>query len=282
MKFKIALAQINSILGEPKKNIEKHLEFIERSIKNNAKVVVFPELSITGYLLKDLTYEVAMNKDDNFFKPLKEASRNIDIIIGFTEKSEDKVIYNSSMYLSKGEILSVYRKMFPPTHGMFDELRYFGKGKTLEVFQTDYGKVAVIICRDFFHPSILTVAYANGVDFLFAISNMPLRGLKGEKPQIQETVETASSVYTNFFGFFVTYVNRVGFDDGLGFYGGSFIQSPLGKKISSNKLFEEDLVIGEVDTEDIYKKRTIFPLAREEDFYAILKNMKTAIGGEND
>jgi len=71
--------------------------------------------------------------------------------------------------------------------------RFFGKGKTLEVFQTDYGKVAVVICRDFFHPSILTVAYAKGVDFLFAISNMPLRGLKGEKPQIQETVETASS-----------------------------------------------------------------------------------------
>jgi len=89
-------------------------------------------------------------------------------------------------------------------------------------------------------------------------------------------------VYTNFFGFFVTYVNRVGFDDGLGFYGGSFIQSPLGTKITSNKLFEEDLVIGEVDTEDIYKKRTIFPLIKEEDFYAILINMNDVFGGEDD
>ena len=282
MKIKIALSQTNPVLGEPKKNLEKHLEFIEKSMKNRAKVIVFPELSITGYLLKDFTYEVAMSKNDVFFNPLKEASKNMDIIIGFAEKGEDKVIYNSSMYLSKGEILSVYRKMFPPTHGMFDELRFFGKGKTLEVFQTDYGKVAVVICRDFFHPSILTVAYAKGVDFLFAISNMPLRGLKGEKPQIQETVETASSVYTNFFGFFVTYVNRVGFDDGLGFYGGSFIQSPLGTKIASHKLFEEDLVIGEVDTEDIYKKRTIFPLIKEEDFYAILKNMNDIFGGEDD
>jgi predicted amidohydrolase len=111
---------------------------------------------------------------------------------------------------------------------------------------------------------------------------MPLRGLKGEKPQIQETVETASSTYTNFFGFFVVYVNRVGFDDGLGFYGGSFIHSPTGRKIVSAELFEETIVTGTVDTDDIYKKRISFPLIKEEDRLLFVKNVNRVVGGLDD
>lgn len=282
MKFKISLAQINPELGNLEKNLVKHLEFTEKAILEGAKVIAFPELSISGYLLRDLTYDVALEANSQFFKPLIEKSKDIDIVLGFVEKGEDKLIYNSSMYLSRGEILSVYRKMYPPTHGMFEELRFFGRGNSFKSFKTDYGKVSVIICRDFFHPTLLSLAYFDNVDFVFAISNMPLRGLKGERPQIQETVENASFVYTNFFNFFVVYVNRVGFDDGLGFYGGSFIQSPTGKKLAEAKLFEEEIITVSVDTEDIYKKRTSFPLLREEDKMTTLKNLKSVLGGLDD
>ncbi|MCI4462854.1 MAG: hypothetical protein JHC30_01630 [Caldisericum sp.] len=282
MRFKISLAQINPFLGDLEKNLVKHLEFTEKAIVEGSKVVVFPELSLTGYTLRDLTHEVALEADSDFFKPLKEISKNIDIVLGFVEKGEDKITYNSSMYLSKGEIKLVYRKMYPPTHGMFEELRFFGRGNSYKSLATDYGKVSVIICRDFFHPTLLSLAYLDNVDFVFAISNMPLRGLKGEKPQIQETVETASSTYTNFFGFFVVYVNRVGFDDGLGFYGGSFIQSPIGKKIVSAELFEETIVTGTVDTDDIYKKRISFPLIKEEDRLLFVKNVNRVVGGLDD
>ncbi|MGC9099806.1 MAG: nitrilase-related carbon-nitrogen hydrolase [Caldisericum sp.] len=282
MKFKISLAQINPTLGNLEKNLSKHLEFTEKAILEDAKVVVFPELSISGYVLRDLTYDVSLPVNSDFFKPLKEISKNIDIILGFVEKGEDKIIYNSAMYLSKGEIKLVYRKMFPPTHGMFEELRFFGKGTSYKSIKTDYGKLSVVICRDFFHPTLLSLAYLDNVDFVFAISNMPLRGLKGEKPQIQETVENASSLYTNFFGFFVVYVNRVGFDDGLGFYGGSFIQSPTGKKVIALRLFEEELLTGEIDTDDIYKKRTSFPLIKEEDKLTFEENLRRLIGGRND
>ncbi|BAL81053.1 nitrilase-related carbon-nitrogen hydrolase [Caldisericum exile] len=282
MKFKISLAQINPTLGNLEKNLVKHLEFAEKAILEGARVIVFPELSITGYLLRDLTYEVALPSNSDFFKPIKEMSKNIDIVLGFAEKGEDKIIYNSALYLSKGEIKLLYRKMFPPTHGMFEELRFFGRGETYKSIKTDYGKISVIICRDFFHPPLLSLAYFDNVDFVFAISNMPLRGLKGEKPQIQETVENASSVYTNFFSFFIVYVNRVGFDDGLGFYGGSFVQSPTGKKIVRAGLFEEEIVTGTVDTEDIYKKRTSFPLIKEENKQVFEENLRKIIGGSDD
>jgi len=282
MRFKISLAQINPILGDIEKNLVKHIEFTEKAIVEGSKVVVFPELSLTGYTLRDLTYEVALEADSDFFKPLKEISKNIDIILGFVEKGEDKITYNSSMYLSNGEIKLVYRKMFPPTHGLFEEMRFFGKGNSYKSLVTDYGKVAVIICRDFFHPTLLSLAYLDNVDFVFAISNMPLRGTKGERPHIQETVENTSNVYTNLFGFFIIYVNRVGFEDGLGFFGGSFIQSPTGKYIAKAELFNESLVTGEVNTEDIYRKRVSFPLLREEEKEVLLRNLEKLIGGDND
>jgi len=281
MKLKISLAQINPKLGSLEENLSKHIEFVNRAIEEHSNVVVFPELSITGYLLRDLASEVALESSSNFFKPLKDLSKEIDIIIGFAERGEDKLTYNSSMYLSNGEIKSIYRKMYPPTHGMFEELRFFGRGNKFKSFYTNYGKVSVVICRDFFHPTLISLAYADNVDFVFAISNMPLRGLKGEMPQIQQTVETASSIYTNFFGFFVVYVNRVGFEDGLGFYGGSFIQTPMGKKIATAPLFEESLTIGEIDTEEIYKKRTAFPLLREENFLVTLSNLKDILEENN-
>ncbi|MGC9125551.1 MAG: nitrilase-related carbon-nitrogen hydrolase, partial [Caldisericaceae bacterium] len=196
-----------------------------------------------------------------------------DIVFGFVERGEDANIYNSAMYLSKGEVVHVHRKIYLPTHGMFEELRFMNRGSEVKTFGTRFGKATMLICRDFFHPSLLFLASAQASDFVIVPSNMPLRGLNGEKPGIQVTVENASSTYSNFFSTFVVYVNRVGFDDGLGFYGGSFIQSPSGEKVCSADILEEQIVFGTIDSEDVYRKRQSFPLAREEDLNIVSKNL---------
>jgi len=273
MKVKFALAQINPVLGDIAKNREKHLEFIERAIKEKAKAIVFPELSLTGYSLLDLSMEVALSPNDSFFTEFFELSKYIDIAFGFVEKCKDKVIYNSAMYLSQGRIKQLYRKIYLPTHGMFQELRFFGRGKNVYVFDTDFGKVSMLICRDFFHPSLLFLSYAGGADFVFALSNMPLRGLSGDKPAIEETVEEAADTYTNFLSMFVVFVNRVGFEDGLGFYGGSFVESPLLVRYGFAGILNEKLTFAEVDTDDVYKKRQSFPLLREEDLSLVKQNL---------
>lgn len=282
MKLKISLAQINPILGDVEKNIEKHMAFVEQAVSEGSKVVVFPELSITGYRLKDLTERVALEKDDAILKPLIESSKFVDIVFGFVERGEDSITYNSAIYASSGRICEVYRKIYPPTHGMFEELRFMGRGEKVSVFRTSYGRVSMLICRDMFHPSLLFLSYAGGADFVFAISNMPLRGLKGKNPAIQDVVENAALTYTNFFGNFLVYVNRVGFDDGLGFYGGSFVMSPFGAKKINAPLFEEVLETGEVDTEDIFKKRQVFPLSREEDLRIVYDNLKRIVEDKDD
>lgn len=281
MKVKISLAQINPVLGDINRNLEKHLEFIDNAIKDKSHLIVFPELSMTGYRLKDLTERVALDIKDHFFNPLLEKSKKIDIAFGFVERGLDKNTYNSAAYLSSGKVINVYRKIYPPNHGMFEELRFMGRGDRVDVFDTKIGKVSMLICRDFFHPSLAFLSYSGNADFLIAISNMPLRGLKGEKPAIQDIVDNAAITYTNFFGYFVIYVNRVGFDDGLGFYGGSFVMSPFGVKGPKANLLEEVLVSGEIDSEDIFKKRQIFPISREEDLRIVYDNIKRILEEKN-
>jgi predicted amidohydrolase len=274
MQYNFALAQINPTLGNIKENLNKHMLFIDEALKNKADLIVFPELSLSGYYLKDRSMEIALEKDDKFLSPLKKASKQIDIVFGFVERGADKNIYNSALYLSGGTIVHIHRKIYLPTHGIFEELRFMNRGSEVKAFDTRFGKVTLLICRDFFHPSLLFLAYAQNSDFVIVPSNMPLRGLKGEKPEIQSTVEKAADTYTNFFGNFVVYVNRVGFDDGLGFYGGSFIESPSGEKTGYAGILEERITFGNVDTEDIYRKRQSFPLLREEDLNIVYKNLR--------
>jgi predicted amidohydrolase len=283
MIVKFALAQINPVLGDIYRNKEKHLRFIEKAINQKSDVVIFPELSLTGYSLLDLSMEVALKPDDSFFSPFLKLSNHIDISFGFVEKSNDKVIYNSAMYLSRGDIKHVYRKIYLPTHGMFQELRFFGRGRTVKAFDTKFGRVSLLICRDFFHPSLLFLSYADKSDFVIAMSNMPLRGVSGKEPAIQSMVEKAADTYAGFFGMFVVFVNRVGFEDGMGFYGGSFVESPTLERAGFAGILRETMTFTKVDTEDIYKRRQGFPLLREEDFDLVHKNLDRIIeGGNND
>ncbi len=281
MQFKTALAQINPVLGEVKKNREIHLKFIEDAIKEKAELIVFPELSITGYYLRDLAMEVALPSFSNFFEPIFRKSKEIDIVLGFVEKGRDSNIYNSAMYISDGSPKMVYRKIYLPTHGMFEEQRFMARGDRVEAFDTKFGKVALLICRDLFHPSLVLLTFAAGADIVIVPSNMPIRGLDGEKSAIERTVENAVAIYTNFFGNFVIYVNRVGFDDGLGFFGGSFIGTPTGNKLGYAGTFEECLTSSIIDTEEIFKKRQLFPLAREEDLNIVANNFKRIMEEKN-
>jgi predicted amidohydrolase len=281
LKYKIALAQINPVLGDIEKNLLKHEEFIEKAIKEKADLIVFPELSLTGYKLGDLTMEVALPSNSKFFKPLLDLGKYIDISFGFIEKGPDKNCYNSAMYISDEKVKAVYQKLYPPTHGMFDELRFVARGKEIKTFDTKLGRVSMLICRDIFHPSLVFLAYASNADIMLALSNMPLRGLKGEKPGIQETVEKSIDTYTNFFGMFIVYVNRVGFDDGLGFFGGSFVGTPFGKKLAHAGLFDEALTFAQIDSEEVFEKRQSFPLLREEDMNIVKLNLDKILEGPN-
>jgi predicted amidohydrolase len=278
--MRVSLAQINSKLGDIKENIKIHKYYIEKGIESKSNLIIFPELSISGYYLLDGTLEVSLKKE-NILEIFKEESKKIDISIGFPELGDDKITYISQIYLSKGEILNVYRKIYPPNHGMFEDLKFFGRGKRVKAFETNYGKFGVLICRDFFHPSLPLLYYFQNIDLLILVSAIPVRGsYREEGLGIYESTEKLLSIYSQRFHFYVVFVNRVGFEDGIPFMGGSMAFDSSGRKILSLPLIKESFETIEIDFENI--KRDIFnlPLKREEDLNLILDNLKEIENGE--
>lgn len=275
MTYTVALAQVNPACGDLEYNVKMHIDQAERALEAGADLIVFPELSLTGYMLKDQTLDVMRPTDCPEFAGLHEFSRHIAICAGFVEEGEDGIPYNSAFFMDAGEVRHVHRKMYLPTHGMFEELKFLGRGRELSVFDTRFGRTGIVICRDLFHPLEVSTMAALGVELLLAPSAMPARGFGGEELGIEQTVGLALGSASTFLGMFVVYVNRVGFDDGLGFYGGSALSDPVGGITVSAPRFEAVQLLGTVDTSHIARQRYQLPIHREEDLEIVRHALET-------
>jgi predicted amidohydrolase len=275
--IKLAVAQIDTVLGELDTNLEKHLTQIDEAVQAKADLVVFPELSLTGYALQDLTSAVARpaSAEDPMFKPLLEASRNVDVLVGFVELESRNRFYNSAAYLSKGEILHVHQKIYLPTYGLFDESRFFAWGDTVRAFNTPLGRLGVLICEDFWHASPPYLLWLDGADILLFMSASPGRGLDTDEAlESARWVEHVAQAYASLFTTFVTNVGRVGFEDGLGFWGGSVVFDPHGELVARGPYHEESLFVAELDLQQLHRARTRLPLLRDERTDLVQRELK--------
>lgn len=258
-KFKIALAQINPALGDVEKNIKKHIDFINKALKKKADLVIFPELSLTGYSLKDLNAELAVNPfTSEILRPLCEKSKKIDIICGGVEEDDNYGLFNSAFYISGGKVLFTHRKVYPPDYGMFEEIRYFSKGKSAEIFKTQFGKLGVLVCEDLWHMSLPLIQALNGAKIIIAIAASPTRLELNTKSKTLKNYQINSEhhrSYSRLLSLYTVFCNRVGFEDGVNFWGGSEVVDPFGNVSALGRFFDEDLVIAEIDYNKIRRAR---------------------------
>ena len=168
MKINLALTQIATKLGNVQANLEKHLDYIKQAAAQKADLIVFPELSLTGYVLQDLVSTVSHKPtdDDPVFKPLLEASHNLDMVVGFVDEDARHRFYIASAYLSAGRVVHVHHKVYLPTYGMFDEGRFFAHGDSIRAFDTRIGRMGMLICEDFCHASPPYLMWLDGADVL--------------------------------------------------------------------------------------------------------------------
>ena len=180
MHLTIALAQINTRLGVPEANLEKHLVMVKDAQASGADLMLFPELSLTGYILQDLASAVAHQPttSDPIFKPLLQASQNLDIVVGFVEEDHRHRFYIASAYLSQNRVVHVHHKVYLPTYGLFDEGRFFAWGDTVRAFDTRFGRAGMLICEDFWHASPPYLLWVDGADLFLFTSASPGRGLR--------------------------------------------------------------------------------------------------------
>ena len=267
MKLMMGLAQINTRLGDVQANLEKHLTLVQEALAAGADLLIFPELSLTGYVLQDLATSVAHRpvEEDPIFKPLLEASRSLDLVVGFVDEDQRHRFFIASAYLSGGKALHVHHKVYLPTYGLFDEGRFFAWGDSVQAFDTRFGRVGLLICEDFWHASPPYLLWLDGADLMIYSSASPGRGLRAE-PQLESArwVEHINRAYASLFTDYIVHVNRVGYEDGLNFWGGSTVFDPNGELLAKGPYHQEALKMAEIDLNQLHRTRALLPLLRDE------------------
>ena len=258
-KIKIALAQMGCKREDKAENLTKIEKTVIKAKKQAADLVIFPELSLTGYVVRDQIYELAETIPGPSTKVIENIAKKTKahIIFGMPElsKKTQATIYNTAVLVGPESFIGKYRKMYLPTHSVFEEKRYFRPGHQAAVFDTELGKIGLIICYDIFFPEISRLTRLKGAQLIVCISASPsIRRTFFETLTVARAMENTA---------FLAYVNLVGIEDGLQFWGGSRLVGPNGKILVQAKYDDEDLVMCDVDYADIRPVETFVPTLKD-------------------
>ncbi|MGB5162913.1 MAG: nitrilase-related carbon-nitrogen hydrolase [Thermoanaerobaculia bacterium] len=264
-KLTVGLAQIDCTLGAVEGNLQKHLSWIEKAREQGVELLLFPELSITGYRLLHLTSRVSCRIDESeTIRQLADASGEMAVVVGLVEEGGQGVLYNSAVMLRAGQIVHVHRKLYLPTYGIFQEGRFFGPGQRLDLAPIAGEKLGLLICEDLWHPQLAQRLAAGGGKVLGVLSAGPGRVGSGETLESQEIWEciTRSTAVVN--TSWLLYCNRVGWEEGSFYAGGSHIVRPGGQILCRAANFQEDLLVATLDLREVDRLRWRLPLLRAE------------------
>jgi predicted amidohydrolase len=267
VEYRIALAQYAPRLAEVDANLELASGWLQRAAAEGAQLVAFPELALTGYLLSDLVPEVAMHASDPRLLALSRGAPDVLVAIGFVEETDDHRYCNSAALLRDGTLIGVHRKVYLPTYGLFDEGRFTRHGDQIRTHPVGepLGRIGLSICEDFWHPSLPMLQAQDGASLLLNLAAGPARapgsaaGLAAIAGwhKMQDTYALLGTVG-------VAFCNRVGNEEGLSFWGGSRLLAADGSTIAEGPLYEEALVIGSLETDDLRMQRYSLPLLADE------------------
>jgi predicted amidohydrolase len=258
-KITIALAQISSKRENKKENLQKIEELTIKAKEQAADLVIFPELSLTGYVVRDQIYELAETIPGPATKKIEGIARKtgMHVIFGMPELSEktEATIFNTAVFIGPKGFIGKYRKMYLPTHSVFEEKRYFRPGYQTAAFNTALGNIGLCICYDLFFPEVCRLTRLKGAQLIVCISASP-----SVRRSYFEILTAARALENTAF---LAYVNLVGVEEGLQFWGGSRLVSPIGDVLAKAKYDEEDFVACEVDYNDIRPAETFIPTLRD-------------------
>ncbi|MBN3040231.1 MAG: NAD+ synthase [Candidatus Omnitrophica bacterium] len=261
--IRVALAQINPVVGDIKSNAFKIIDFIERARKRGVDILAFPESSLPGYPPEDLLYKpyfIAENK--RFLEIIRKKCEGISVLIGFVDKDKNR-IYNACAFIQNKIIKNIYHKISLPNYGVFDERRYFTPGDSLSIFELGQYRFALTICEDIWEKGVLSGLRDKKLDFLINISASPFHL---DKISLRRKVLANAGAQAKCFVF---YCNLVGGQDELVFDGTSKIVSNKGHVVASARRFEEDLFVFDFEKNKKYPSKKIIIKSQEEAFSAL-------------
>ncbi len=264
-RIQIAVGQVSPVLGNFQANLERHVQYFEAAKANGADVIIFPELGLTGYQVQDSALDLARPIHHPDIQMLIRRSAEMDIVFSFIEETKEHLFYISAVYAGDGEIKHVHRKVFLPTYGMFDDKRYFAAGRSFSAFDAKPGRIGLMICEDAWHTPSPYLLALGGANILIVTAAGPARSVTdtdyfGSQKFWRQLID----MYAKLHGSFVVFVNRVGIEDGVSFFGGSAIVAPDGQWLLEAPIGEEGIFTGTIDMRVIRRARFMTPLLRDE------------------
>jgi NAD+ synthase (glutamine-hydrolysing) len=261
--LRIALAQIDTTVGDLQGNAARIIEWTARARSLGADLVAFPELALTGYPPEDLVLRRAFVSDNlAALDRIAAATRGIASVVGFADMDED--VYNAAAVIHDGRIAGRYHKQFLPTYGVFDEDRYFQRGSESPVFVIAGVEVGVNICEDIWYPDGPSREQAQaGAEVIVNINGSPYQRGKGQFRETMLSTRASDDVVA------VCYVNAVGGQDELVFDGHSLIFDERGRLLARGAQFREELLVCDIDVEGIVQRRLHDPRHRKEHLDAL-------------
>jgi predicted amidohydrolase len=258
-KIKLALAQITSKRENKSENLLKIEKLTLKAKQQEADLIIFPEMSLTGYVLLDQVYELAETIPGPATEKIEALAKKtgMHIVFGMPELSEktQATVFNTAVFVGPQGLIGKYRKMYLPTHSVFEEKRYFRPGYETAAFQTELGNIGLTICYDVFFPEVYRLTRLNGAQLIICISASP-----AVRRSYFEILTAARALENTAF---LAYVNLAGVEDGLQFWGGSRLVGPTGDVLAKAKYDEEDFIVCEVDFGDLRTAETFIPTLRD-------------------
>jgi predicted amidohydrolase len=279
--LRVALVQLAPRLGLVEENLERHLAELARAREGGADLVVFPELGLTGYLLQDLNADVAMRLDDPRVEQLVAATSGLSAVVSFVEESDDHRLFISAVLMEDGDIRHVHRKVFLPNYGLFDERRFFAPGSLLRATSSRLGlSLGICVCEDFWHLATPQLLALDGAQILINVSSSPGRDVAAVNDGGLGTASswrTINRTYAQLTTSFVIFVNRVGVDESISFWGGSEVIGPDGSTVFGAPLHDEGLFLVDLDRAALRRERIALPLLRDERPEVVLRQLERIV-----
>jgi len=285
MDCRVVLAQTNPALGDVRRNLADHERRIAAAAESGADLVVFPELSLTGYFLKDQSAEVALTLDAPEIERLARLSERVSVAVGFVERAPDGRLYNALAFLEDGRVLGVHRKVHLVGYGMFEEVRDLAPGEAFDPIESKHGRFGLLLCEDAWHMGGPYLHFVAHVDAIVVASAGPARGAEAPGPgfasgRAWETLLAATATMTQSW---VLYANRVGFEDGIAFGGGSSVHDPFGARVAQLEGLDAGELTARIDTRTLHRARVQTPLRRDEKPWLLLRELhRRELGADPD
>lgn len=273
-KLNVAIAQIDCVLGNVQANTRKHLAFIEEAKGAGVELLLFPELSLTGYRLGADMVQVALNRRDSIIQDIAQAASEMIVVLGFVEEGAGAQFYNSAVVLHQGSVAFVHRKLNLPTYGNLEEGKFFANGRYIQTF--DAGgpwNAGVLICADLWNPALVHLIMVQGATLLLAPINSAIEAVSAEFSN-PKGWDLAMNFYAMMYGMPILMANRVGTEGGGRFWGGSRILDPFGNVIAQAADESECLVQAQLDYNDLRHARFQLPTVRDSNLNLIQREIE--------